>query len=103
MILNKEQARFLEIMKSLGYEIDKMKKTKGIEVNLFDKPFNITVEDILNTKSCEQEKSSVKFYSYINNKKSFKNDKNVKYHTIVSNKNYFTEEISNEAIEKVAI
>ncbi|MGO2547308.1 MULTISPECIES: hypothetical protein [Mammaliicoccus] len=54
MILNKEQARFLEIMKSLGYEIDKMKKTKGIEVNLFDKPFNITVEDILNTKSCEQ-------------------------------------------------
>ncbi len=103
MRLNKEQARFLEIMESLGYEIDETKKTKGIEVNLFDEPFNISVEDILNAKSYEQEKSSVKSYSYINNNESFTNDKNVKYHTIVSNKIYYTEGISNESIEKVAI
>ncbi|MCJ0939169.1 hypothetical protein [Mammaliicoccus sciuri] len=103
MRLNEEQVQFLKIMESLGYEFDETKETKGIEVNLFDKPFNITVEDILNSKSYEQEKSSVKSYSYINNNESFTNDKNVKYHTIVSNKVYYTEEISNESIEKVAI
>ncbi|PNZ25836.1 hypothetical protein [Staphylococcus rostri] len=51
MDLTKDQARFLEIMQSLGYQFNENKKSEGIEVHYSDGTRVVTIEDILNSSS----------------------------------------------------
>lgn len=46
MNLTKKQAEFLEIMKSLGYEFDENSENEGIEVQLENNSYCITVNEI---------------------------------------------------------